>query len=138
MLDSPEDASVPAGHLEKVAEYLVGRMRLHATKTGPIDDTKLPFVWPGFAQDLGPMVEKLLPGERGAIGSWLLTWFFRPHFELRGTLAGSDQAHHIILSLYQYGKNVRCWEMSVPEGQTHNALKDLVYGALLYIEGKSG
>jgi len=135
-LDAPDDANVPGAHLEKVAEYLVARMRFYAAKAGPIDDTKLPFVWPAFAEDLRSTLERLLPGARGTIGSWVAGWVLKPDFELRGTLAGSDQNHHIILSLHRRGYNIRSWEASVPKDQTHNALKDLVYGVLLYIKGE--
>lgn len=137
-LDAPDDANVPAAHLEKVAEYLVWRMHFYASKGGPIDNTRLPFVWPAFAEDLRSTLEKLLPGARGTISSWLAGWVFRPDFELRGTLAVSNQHHHIILSLYRQGYNLRSWEASVPKNQTHNALKDLVYGVLLYIKGEPG
>jgi hypothetical protein len=137
-LDAPDGADLPATHLERIAEYLVGRMRFYAGKAGPIDDTKLPFVWLGFAEDFGSTLEKLLPGPQGAISTWLAGWVFRPDFELRGTLAVSDQTHEIILSLHRRRDHIRSWEASVPKNQTHSTLKDLVYGVLLYIKGEAG
>jgi hypothetical protein len=136
-LDAPNDAKVPAGHLEQVAEYLVGIMRYREAKIGPIGDTKLPFIWPGFSKDLGTTLEELAPGKSSKIIKWLLGWLFRPEFTLRGTLAMGNPDSYIVLTLTRRGKP-HTWEKSVPAGQAHDVLKDMVYLVLLHIKTRSG
>jgi 3',5'-cyclic AMP phosphodiesterase CpdA len=137
-LEVPNDAKIPAAHLEQVTEYLVGVMRYHDAKTGPIGVSKLPFIWSGFSKDLGAALEKLIPGKSSGVISWLLGWLFRPTFILRGTLALAASNFHIVLTLSRRGGAVRSWEKSAPLDQAHDTLKDMVYAVLLHIKRESG
>lgn len=136
-LDAPNDAKVPAAHLERVAEHLLGLMRYYAAKTGPMGATKLPFIWPGFSEDLRSLLEQVVPGPSGLLAISLFGWLFRPEFVLRGTLAASADDSHIVLTLSRKEDFAHSWEKSVPIAQTHDALKDLVYAALLQIKKES-
>ena len=79
-LDAPDRADVPSAHLERLVEQFIGRMRFYASKVGPIDDTKLPFVWLGFAEGLGSTLEELLSSAPPAILGWMVGRMFRPRF----------------------------------------------------------
>jgi hypothetical protein len=136
-LEAPNEANIPAAHLERVVEYLVGLMRYHDTKTGPLNgDTKLPHIWPGFSQNLGTALRELVPGKSSGFITWLLEWLFRPEFTLRGTLAMGNPNSYIVLTLSRRGKP-HTWEKSVTPGQAHDILKDMVYAVLLHIRSQS-
>ena len=136
-LEAPPDAKIPAAHLEQISEYLVGVMRYHAAKIGPIGDTKLPFIWPGFSKDLGPALERLVPSKGSGAILWLLGWLFKPDYVLRGSLALAPTNSNIVLTLSKRGKAVNSWEKTAPLSEAHEALKDLVYAVLLYIQNES-
>jgi hypothetical protein len=135
-LEVPNDAKIPAGHLERVTEYLVGAMRYHDAKAGPIGPSKLPHVWPGFSQNLGTALKELVPGKSSGFMTLLLEWLFRPEFTLRGTLATGNPYSYIVLTLSRGGKPLT-WEKSVLLCDAHDALKDMVYAALLHIKNQS-
>jgi hypothetical protein len=135
-LEAPNDAKIPGAHLEQVTEYLVGVMRYRDAKVGPIGITKLPYVWSGFSKDLGTALENLVPGKSSGFIKLLLEWFFKPEFTLRGTLATGTPDSFIVLTLSRRGKP-HTWEKSVPPGQAHDVLKDMVYAVLLHIKSQS-
>ena len=133
-LDSPKDTNIAGTHLEQVAEYLVGVMRCYGQRTGPIGVTKLPFIWSGFSKSLGSALEKLVPGKSSSVILWLLGWLFRPDYVLKGSLLGTPDDAHIVLTLYGRGNAPKSWDKSAPLNQAHDALKDMVYAVLLYIK----
>ena len=135
-LEVPNEAKIPAGHLERVVEYLVGMMRYHDAKIGPIGCTKLPYVWPGFSQNLGIALKELVPGKSSGFITLVLEWLFRPEFTLRGTLAMGTSDSYIVLTLSRHGRP-HTWEKLVPSGQAHDVLKDMVYAVLLHIKSES-
>jgi len=136
-LEAPNDAKIPPAHLEQISEYLVGVMRYHAAKTGPIGATKLPFIWSGFSKDLAPALERLVPAKSSGAILWLLGWLFRPDYILRGSLVVTPTDFNIVLTLSRRGNAVNSWEKSAPVNQAHDTLKDMVYAVLLYIKNES-